>query len=45
MRYHAVRAGALDRAAVEADFRSLGRDGALAPDVGLLAAMNRRSNA
>ncbi|MFF5173317.1 hypothetical protein ACFY3U_11845 [Micromonospora sp. NPDC000089] len=32
-------------AAVEADFRSLGQAGALAPDLGPLAAMNRRSNA
>ncbi|MFI7647963.1 hypothetical protein ACIBTZ_18070 [Micromonospora sp. NPDC049460] len=39
VRYHAVRAGALERAAVEADFRSLGQAGALDPDLGLLAAM------
>lgn len=37
VRYHAVRAGALDLAAVEADFRSLGQPGVLAPEIGLLA--------
>ncbi|MCC9711211.1 hypothetical protein E4N62_41915 [Streptomyces sp. MNU76] len=39
VRYAAVRAGVLDPAAVEADFRSLGRPGALAPEIGLLALM------
>jgi hypothetical protein len=39
VRYHAVRRGVLARADVEADFRSLGQDGALAEDVGLLAGM------
>ncbi|WP_431976641.1 hypothetical protein [Micromonospora haikouensis] len=39
VRYHAVRAGVLDRAAVEADFLSLGQDGALEPEVGLLRSM------
>jgi hypothetical protein len=34
-----VRSGALERAAVEADFLSLGQAGALQPDLGLLAAM------
>ena len=40
VRYHAVRAGALDLAAVEADFRSLGQPGALEPKLGLLAQMS-----
>ncbi|MFI6585135.1 hypothetical protein [Embleya sp. NPDC050493] len=40
VRYHAVRAGALDPGAVEADFRSLAQPGALAPDLGLLAHMS-----
>jgi hypothetical protein len=40
VRYEAVRAGALDLAAVEADFRSLGQPGALAPEIGLLAHMS-----
>lgn len=40
VRYHAVRAGILDLAAVEDDFRALGQPGALAPGVGLLAAMS-----
>lgn len=39
VRYHAVRAGTLDRAEVEADFLSLGQDGALEPNVGLLRSM------
>ncbi|MGW2050336.1 hypothetical protein ACWCPF_34965 [Streptomyces sp. NPDC001858] len=40
VRYRAVRAGALDLAAVEADFRSLAQPGALAPEIGLLAYMS-----
>ncbi|MEU0685948.1 hypothetical protein [Streptomyces uncialis] len=40
VRYHAVRAGVLDLAAVEADFRALGQPGALAPGVGLLASLS-----
>ncbi|MFF9900060.1 hypothetical protein [Streptomyces longispororuber] len=40
VRYHAVRAGVLDLAAVEADFRSLGQPGALAPEIGLLASLS-----
>lgn len=40
VRYRAVRTGALDLAAVEADFRSLAQPGALEPDVGLLASMS-----
>ncbi|MEU1754035.1 hypothetical protein ABZ436_15400 [Micromonospora matsumotoense] len=39
VRYHAVRAGRLERAAVETDFRSLGQDGTLRPEVGLLSTM------
>ncbi|QDY77667.1 hypothetical protein [Streptomyces qinzhouensis] len=39
VRYRAVRAGALDLAAVEADFRSLGQPGVLAPELGLLASL------
>ncbi|MEU2125347.1 hypothetical protein [Nocardia niwae] len=39
VRYHAVRAGVLERAAVEADFRSLSQDGALEPELGLLRSM------
>ncbi len=39
LRYRAVRAGALARADVETDFTALGQDGALAPDLGLLAMM------
>ncbi|SOD89711.1 hypothetical protein [Streptomyces sp. Ag109_G2-15] len=39
VRYRAVRAGVLDLAAVEADFRSLGQPAALAPEIGLLALM------
>ncbi|MFI9638823.1 hypothetical protein ACIG87_01970 [Micromonospora sp. NPDC051925] len=39
VRYHAVRAGKLERTAVEADLRSLGQDGALRPEVGLLSSM------
>ncbi|UGT68440.1 hypothetical protein LTT66_35770 [Nocardia gipuzkoensis] len=39
VRYHAVRAGVLQRAAVEADFLSLGQDGALEPELGLLRSM------
>lgn len=37
VRHRAVRAGVLDLAAVEEDFRSLGQPGALAPEIGLLA--------
>lgn len=40
VRYRAVRAGVLDLAAVEEDFRSLGQPGALAPEIGLLAYMS-----
>ncbi|MFJ8230316.1 hypothetical protein ACIQ9E_10235 [Streptomyces sp. NPDC094448] len=40
VRYHAVRAGVLDLAAVEADFHALGQPGALAPGLGLLAMMS-----
>ncbi|WP_234311751.1 hypothetical protein [Streptomyces griseus] len=40
VRYHAVRAGALDLAAVEADFRALGQPGAPAPEIGLLAVLS-----
>ncbi|MFF2021711.1 hypothetical protein ACFVW2_07870 [Streptomyces sp. NPDC058171] len=40
VRYHAVRAGALDLAAVEADFRALGQPGVLAPRLGLLALLS-----
>ncbi|MFC4065041.1 hypothetical protein [Actinoplanes subglobosus] len=43
VRYYAVRAGVLTRAEVEADFRSLGQDGALAESVGLLAGMKDSS--
>ncbi|MGV9311258.1 hypothetical protein ACWDR0_03575 [Streptomyces sp. NPDC003691] len=39
VRYHAVRAGVLELAAVEADFQALGQPGALAP-LGLLASMS-----
>jgi hypothetical protein len=39
VRYYAVRSGVLTLAEVEADFRSLGQDGALAEGVGLLAGM------
>ncbi|MEU8137842.1 hypothetical protein [Streptodolium elevatio] len=39
VRYRAVRAGVLDLAAVEADFRSLAQPGVLAPEIGLLAYM------
>ncbi|MEW1737012.1 hypothetical protein AB0346_13765 [Nocardia beijingensis] len=39
VRYHAVRAGALERRAVEADFLALGQDGALEPELGLLRSM------
>ncbi|MGY2031031.1 hypothetical protein ACW9HR_27240 [Nocardia gipuzkoensis] len=39
VRYQAVRAGVLQRAAVEADFLSLGQDGALEPELGLLRSM------
>ncbi|MGW6512499.1 hypothetical protein ACWGCP_34145 [Streptomyces niveus] len=41
VRSHAVRAGALDLAAVEPDFRSLGQPGVLAPKLGLLAHASR----
>ena len=37
VRYQAVRAGVLDRAAVEDDFHALAQPGAMAPDIGLLA--------
>ncbi|WP_329558453.1 hypothetical protein OG711_04450 [Streptomyces uncialis] len=40
VRYHAVRAGVLDLAAVEADFRALGQPGVLAPGLGLLASLS-----
>ncbi|MFF3553715.1 hypothetical protein ACFYXL_09905 [Streptomyces tsukubensis] len=40
VRYHAVRAGVLELAAVEADFRALGQPGVLAPEVGLLASLS-----
>ncbi|MER6559597.1 hypothetical protein ABT300_18055 [Streptomyces sp. NPDC001027] len=40
VRYRAVRAGVLDLAAVEEDFRSLGQPGALEPEIGLLAYMS-----
>ncbi|NEA47850.1 hypothetical protein [Streptomyces sp. SID10815] len=40
VRYHAVRAGVLELAAVEADFHALGQPGALAPGLGLLAALS-----
>ncbi|WP_174186141.1 hypothetical protein [Nocardia barduliensis] len=39
VRYQAVRAGVLERAAVEADFLSLGQDGVLEPELGLLHSM------
>ncbi|MFB7831077.1 hypothetical protein [Streptomyces sp. NPDC056056] len=39
VRYRAVRAGALDLAEVEDDFRSLAQPGVLAPEIGLLASM------
>ncbi|MEU5403554.1 hypothetical protein ABZ348_30170 [Streptomyces sp. NPDC005963] len=39
VRYHAIRAGVLDLATVEADFHSLGQPGMLAPEVGLLATL------
>ncbi|MEV0358637.1 hypothetical protein AB0H71_21540 [Nocardia sp. NPDC050697] len=45
VRYHAVRAGVLDPAAVTADFHALGQDGAVAPQVGLLASMRPRAGA
>lgn len=40
LRYHAIRAGALELADVEADFRSLGQPGVLAPEIGLLALLS-----
>jgi hypothetical protein len=40
VRYRAVRAGVLDLAAVEADFRSLGQPGVLHSEIGLLAYMS-----
>jgi hypothetical protein len=43
VRYYAVRAGVLSRAEVEADFRSLGQDGALAENLGLLSGMKDSS--
>ncbi|MFI9408049.1 hypothetical protein [Nocardia sp. NPDC052316] len=39
VRYGAVRAGKLPLPEVAADFRALGQDGALAPDLGLLSLM------
>jgi hypothetical protein len=39
VRYEAVRDGTLDLAEVEADFHALGQDGALQPELGLLASM------
>ncbi|WP_040810631.1 hypothetical protein [Nocardia concava] len=39
VRYRAVRAGKLAREDVEADFRALGQDGALTPNLGLLHSM------
>ncbi|WP_305780330.1 hypothetical protein [Nocardia nova] len=41
LRYRAVRAGRRDVDAVEADFRALGQDGALEPQLGLLRLMSR----
>lgn len=40
VRFHAVRRGVLDLAAVEADFRALGQPGVLAPGIGLLASLS-----
>ncbi|MCF1592897.1 hypothetical protein [Streptomyces muensis] len=40
VRYRAVRAGALDLAAVEADFRAFGQPGVLAEVTGLLASLS-----
>ncbi|WP_045748101.1 hypothetical protein [Actinoplanes rectilineatus] len=40
VRFAAVRAGRLSRADVEADFRALGQDGALHPELGLLARLS-----
>ncbi|MFC8042626.1 hypothetical protein [Nocardia sp. NPDC057353] len=45
VRYHAVRAGVLGPATVTADFLALGQDGAVAPEVGLLATMHPRQGA
>lgn len=45
LRYRAVRAGRLDLEAVEADFRALGQDGALEPQLGLLSHMRAGSHA
>ncbi|MEU9334923.1 hypothetical protein AB0D49_17405 [Streptomyces sp. NPDC048290] len=39
VRYHAVRAGALDLAEVEADFRSLAQPGVMNPGTGLLRSL------
>ncbi len=39
VRYRAVRAGKLERSAVESDFLALGQDGALEPQLGLLRLM------
>ncbi|MEU3796028.1 hypothetical protein [Streptomyces fructofermentans] len=39
VRYQAVRAGVLDLAEVETDFRVLGQPGVLAPETGLLASL------
>ncbi|OXR45629.1 hypothetical protein B7C42_01921 [Nocardia cerradoensis] len=40
LRYRAVRAGRLELEAVAADFRALGQDGALEPQLGLLSLMS-----
>jgi hypothetical protein len=40
IRCHAVRAGVLDLATVEADLRALGQPGVLAPEIGLLASLS-----
>ncbi|MEU5159223.1 hypothetical protein AB0G74_06370 [Streptomyces sp. NPDC020875] len=42
VRYHAIRAGALELSEVEADFHALGQPGALAESVGLLANLPSR---
>ena len=41
LRYRAVRAGRRDVDAADADFRALGQDGALEPQLGLLRLMSR----
>lgn len=43
VRYRAVRSGRLDPEQVAADFRVLGQDGALAPEIGLLATLRART--